>query len=240
MRTTFPATAWAIRKLTSRVAITAYCVIVALLFVAALYARIESLLFVRRTQATLTALASIRVGESRSDVLNIVRGLRMGEGPKLFAATTSGESYSRYDRNDSLGRLLAHTGHSMYRFAYFLGFRYWEFEPYLAFDNDELKSYGYFFRTSSSAGRYATWPTLRVGTVPVDAGYIPFLTNGPIDGKNFVVSRVWKWPKYEIHIAFTPAAPRQALENAFSPKFTCMWLAGCSSADELLPGVDTN
>lgn len=235
-RTTFPATAWVTRKLTSRAAIAVFVVALGLLVVTALYARVETFLFVRRTQTTLNALASIRVGDSRSDVLKIVHGLRTGEGPKLFTATASGESYSRYERNDPLERVLVNSGRSMYGFAYFLGFRYWEFEPYLVFENDRLKSYGYFFRTSSAAGEHGTWPTLRVGTVPVDAGYVPFLTDGPIDGKNFVVSRMPRWP-YELRIAFTHTAPLQAVESAFRPKLTCMWLAGCSSENELLPNV---
>jgi hypothetical protein len=236
-RTTFPVTAWIVHKLTTRVAIGVYCVFVAFLGVAALYARIESFLFVRRTEATLTTLASIHLGDSRSDVLKIVQGLQTGEGPKLFATTETSQFYSRYERHALLEHVLVMGGHSAYRFAYFLGFRYWEFEPHLVFENGKLKNYGYFFRASSAAGKYATWPTVRVGSVPVDAGYVPFLTNGPIDGKNFVVSRVWKWPKYELHVAFTGTAPRQAVEDAFNPKLTCMWLSGCSSADELLPNV---
>lgn len=223
--------------MTSRVAIAVYCAVIALLVVIALYVRIESFLFVRRTQATLNALASVRLGDSRSDVLKTVRALGTGEGPKLVAIAGAGEKYSRFEQHrDPIEWFLVHDLR-LYQFAYFLGFRYWEFEPYLVFENDKLKNYGYFFRTSSAAGKYATWPTVRVGSVPVDAGYVPFLTNGPIDGKNFVVSRVWKWPKYELHVAFTGTAPRQAVEDAFNPKLTCMWLSGCSSADELLPNV---
>jgi hypothetical protein len=219
--------------LKSKASIRVYWAVFASLALLTLFTRIESLLFVRRAQSTLNGLASLKVGDKRAEVLKKLPNLRVDAESVPTSMTIEERLYRTSEEHRTAEWFLVHA-RPLYGPAYLLGFRFWQFEPYVVFKGDSVSKYGYWFRTSSPLGEYGTWPTIRVGSVPAGAGDVPFLTNEPIYGKSFVASRVWKWPKYELHVAFTAVAPENQVKKAFNPNLNRMWLQGCRDADALL------
>jgi hypothetical protein len=238
-------TVWS--RLVSHSARRVYLCCLAVVFTVAIALRLEAAIFARRIVSVVTALSTLRVGEtSKAEILRRIPTLQPSNtGPYGAPICNADECFSGGVGNSLPGRLLWGTGNEeISEVLRWWGFRAESLYVYVNFTSGKVSDFGYHL-TISAPGVPASMPPPppdgKLGVVVIGLGSHRMI------GIRHPNSTAELHPPYRIApvlsqsvgIALTPDAPQEIVRAAFDLRLHCLWsFGGCRRWNQLLPSVE--
>ena len=234
-------------KLVSHRAKRIYLWCFAVVFTAAIALRIEAAIFAGRIVSVVTALSTLRVGEtSKAETLRRIPTLQPSNtGPYGAPRCGADECFSGGVENGLPGRLLRRTGNAVLSDVLrWWGFRAESLDFYVSFTSGKV-SYSSYHLIVSAPGLPASMPP------PPPDGKLGVVVIG-LSSRRTIIARgpsptVETHPPYlispsqsqSIGIALTPDAPEEIVRAGFDLRLHCVWsFGGCRRWNQLLPSVE--
>ena len=238
------------RGLTSRRAKRLYLWFFALVFTAAIALRVEAAIYARRIVSVVTALSTLRVGEtSKTDTLRKIPALRPSKsGPYGAPVCDADECFSGSVANGMPGRILWRTGSdSLSHVLRWWGFRFESLGVYVNFKSEKVSEFSYLLWVSAPGVRKSVPPPPRdgeVGMVVIGVSSQRTITgkgsNGTVETHPpYRITPSRAAPSQSIGIGVTPDTPDEIMHRAFDFRLNCIWsFEGCRRWSEILPSVE--
>jgi hypothetical protein len=228
----FPATRWLWRHSTSRTGRLIFLSLGSALLLITLALRTHAAIFEHRVTSIVEGLAQLRLDETnKSDLLKLMPALRPCQPGDTLRP---GDSCYEVELSETPDSRLMDRGRNLFKIAYWLGLRYWDFSASVTLRQDKVHKLGYHLRLTNGTLGYPGIISVAAASVRgYGAGYL-----GPTkdESPDYRVTRYFKWPALGIQVNFTPAVPTNLLNHAFDIRLNCIWyLRGCRIADEVLP-----
>ena len=225
----------------------------AVILTAAIALRVEAAIYARRIVSVVTALSTLRVGEtSKADTLRRIPALRPSKsGPYGAPVCDADECFSAFIANGMPGRILLRiwrTGtDSLSPVLWWWGFRFESLDVYVNFKSGKVSGFSYLLWVSAPGIPKGVPPPPRdgeAGMVTIGVSSQRAITGG--EPKGTVETR----PRYRIiparaatsqsiGIALTPEASDEIVRRAFDLRLDCIWsFGGCRRWSQLLPSVE--
>jgi hypothetical protein len=226
-----------------------YLCSLALLLISGLALRIEAAIYGRRITSAVSALSTLRVGEtSKAEaLLRLPMLTSSAKGPYRDFPCDAEECFLMSVHNGLPGKVLIGTRNgTLASLLRWWGFRFEDFNVRVTFRTGKVSEFGYSFMVSAPGVVQGVPPPPRDGEDGVVVIGVSSLS--VIDGaepnsteKRHVPYRVLparSAPLTGVSIALTPDAPEQIVRLAYDLKLHCLWsFGGCRSWSQLLPGV---
>jgi hypothetical protein len=219
----------------------------AVVFTPAVALRLEAAIFASRIVSAVTALSTLRVGEtSQAEALQRISMLKRSDtGPYGAPRCNADECFSAAVENGLPGRLLWRTENDIVSdFLRWWGFRAESLDMYVNFTSGKVSDF-YYHLMVSAPGVPASVPP------PPADGKLGLVVIGLHSERTVNVSgpksHVQMHPPYgfrpsssqSVGIALTPDAPEQLVRAAFDVRLRCVWsFGGCRRWNELLPSIE--
>ena len=238
-------TVWS--KLTSHRAKRMYLWCFAAVFTAAIALRVEAATFARRIVSLVTALSTLRLGEtSKAETLRRIPALQPSRtGPYGAPLCDAEECFFGGVENGLPGRLLWGTGsEAVSEILRWWGFRAESLDVYVNFTSGKVSYLGYHLMVSAPGVPTSMPP-------PPPDGKLGVVVIG-LDSQRMITVRksssiAEAHPQYRINpsmsqsigIALTPDTPDEIVRAAFDLRLYCVWsFGGCHRWNQLLPSVE--
>ena len=222
----------------------------AVVLTTAIALRVEAAIYARRIVSVVTALSTLRVGEtSKADTLRRIPALRPSKsGPYGAPVCDADECFSGFISNGIPGRILWRTrSDSLSHVLRWWGFRSESLDVYVNFKSGKVSGFSCLLWVSAPGIPKSVPPPPRdgeVGMVVIGVSSQRAITDGGTQGT--VETRPPYWiiparaaPSQSIGISVTPDTPDEIMLRAFDFQLNCIWsFGGCRRWDEILPSVE--
>jgi hypothetical protein len=239
-------TSWDVYHLSSRHAYRFYLGCLAILLTSGVALRMEAAFHGRRIISVVTALSTLRIGEtSKAETLSRIPTLRPSEpDPHGGSRCDADECFSMGAGNGLPGRLLWKSGNNT--LLRWWGLRYENLNVHANFTSGKVSYFSYLLYVSAPGVPQPMPPPPRDGELGL---VVVGLSSRSIINSRVPNSTVAEHPPYRltparstpsqsIGIALTPNAPAEVVRAAFDLKLGCLWsFGGCRRWNELLPAV---
>lgn len=224
----------------------------AVVLTAAIALRVEAAIYARRIVSVVTALSTLRVGEtSKADTLRRIPALRLSKsGPYGPPVCDADECFSAFIANGMPGRILLRiwrTGSdSLSHVLRWWGFRFESLDVYVNFTSGKVSGFSYLLWVSAPGIPKGVPPPPRdgeAGMVTIGVSSQRAITGGETKGTvetcpPYRIIPARAAPSQSIGIAVTPDTPDEIMLRAFDFRLNCIWsFGGCRRWDEILPSV---
>ena len=243
IRRLFPIVAWMGRRLISRPARLLYLVILLVVVVPAIALRIEAAVFEWRVHKVMAGLSSLRVGTTtKAEALSKIPELKIVSDPRERSYCHVDECLSIEIEDSKLSnwilfRVTRTDNQVLYLTLHWWGLRFSGYRAYVDFTSGKVVDFGYLLMVSTSRPGFPGDVMIGVSSerrIP-SRGLNLEIDENPY----YYVRHFHKAPEQNMSIYFTPEAPNEFVSHAFDLKLRCLHsLAGCSTANELLPEVE--
>jgi hypothetical protein len=238
-------TVWS--KLVSHRAKCTYLWCFAVVFTSAIALRVEAAIFASRIVSVVTALSTLRVGEtSKADTVRRMPTLRPSDtGPYGAPRCDADECFSGGVGNGLPGRLLWRTGNAILSDVLrWWGFRAETLYVYVNFTSGQVSDFGYHLMVSAPgvpASMPPPPPDGKLGVVVINLGsrrMVSVRHPSPI-AEAHPLYRIAPSLSQSIGIVLTPEAPKEIVRAGFDLRLHCVWsFGGCRRWNQLLPSVE--
>ena len=224
----------------------------AVVLTAAIALRVEAAIYARRIVSVVTALSTLRVGEtSKADTLRRIPALHPSKsGPYGAPVCDADECFSGFIANGMPGQILLRiwrTGSdSLSPVLRWWGFRFESLDVYVNFKSGKVSGFGYLLWVSAPGIPKGVPPPPRdgeAGMVTIGLSSQRAITGGETKGTvetrpPYRIIPARAAPSQSIGIAVTPDTPDEIMLRAFDFRLNCIWsFGGCRRWDEILPSV---
>jgi hypothetical protein len=216
-------------------------------------ARVESAIYARWIGSVVTALSTLRVGEtSKADTLRRIPALRPSKSrPYGAPVCDADECFSGFIANGVPRRILLRIwrteSDSLSHVLRWWGFRFESLDVYVNFKSGKVSGFSYSLWVSALGIPKGVPPPPRdgeAGMVTIGVSSQRAITGG--ENKGTVETRppyriipARAAPSQSIGIAVTPDTPDEIMVRAFDVRLNCIWsFRGCRRWDEILPSVE--
>jgi hypothetical protein len=222
--------------------------IVAVVFTAAIALRVEAAIYARRIVSVVTALSTLRVGESsKADALSRIPSLRHSV-TGAYGHCDADECFSIFIANGLPNRVLSQTENStLSALLRWWGFRFEGLDVQVAFTSKKLSYFVYRLEVSAPGVVKSIPPPPRDGEagavmigVSSQSIIIRDVPNSAVEEHPlYLVTPSRAAPSQGIRIALTPNAPEKIVRGTFDLRLNCMWsFGGCGRWNQLLPSLE--
>jgi hypothetical protein len=228
----FPATIWVWRRLTSRPVRLIVLIAGGAILLTTIALRIHAAIFEYRVTSIVKSLAKLKLDESnKSELLKLLPALHPCPPADPLPL---GDSCYVEELSHTPHFVLMESRAQLFKIAYWIGVRYWDFSVSVTLRQDKIHKLGYHLRLTNGSPSYPGIISVAATSV---RGYHDQPTDPTLDeSPDYRVTRYFKWPTLVINVLFTPAAPDQLVLHAFDIRLNCIWyLRGCETADDVLP-----
>lgn len=225
----------------------------AVVLTAAVALRVEAAIYARRIVSVVTALSTLRVGEtSKADTLRRIPALRPSKsGPYGVPVCDADECFSGFTGNGLPARILwriwRSESDSLAHVLRWWGFRFESLDVCVNFTSGRVSGFSYSLWVSAPGIPKGVPPPPRdgeAGMVTIEVSSQREITGGEAKGTvedrpPYRIIPARAAPSQSIGIALTPDTPDAIRLRAFDFRLNCIWsFGGCRRWDEILPSVE--
>jgi hypothetical protein len=222
----------------------------AVFFTAAIALRVEAAIFASRIVSVVTALSTLRVGEtSKAETLRRIPTLQPSNtGPYGAPRCNADECFYGFIINGLPRRLLWETGNeAISDVLRWWGFRAESLDIYVNFTSGKVSYFAYHLMVSAP-GVPASMPPPpldgKLGVVVIGLSSQRMISvrhpsSTPETHPPYQITPSRAGPSQSIGIGLTPDAPREIVRAGFDLRLHCVWsFGGCHRWNQLLPSVE--
>jgi hypothetical protein len=236
--------------LVSQKAIRVYLGCFAVVFTSAIALRVEAAIYARRIVSVLTALSTLRLGEtSKAETLQRIPALQPSQTRGYGAPhCDADECLSGFVANGLPGRLLSSTRSDFLSDVLrWWGFRSEFLDVNVKFKSEKFSGFDYSLWVSAPGVLKSVPPPPKdgeMGMVVIGVSSQMAITGGETKGTvetrpPYRIIPARSAPSQSISIFLTPDAPDEIQRGTFDLRLTCIWnFGGCRRWSELVPSIE--